>query len=164
MKRNNQLLIQIDESHLKSLKDPFNANVEVFVTFKDGLTVTIIVGTPKNFEYLMSKDQVNFYGPGLPWIIVKELTVEIIYEAIQGYMNDSPNGYWLKLYHFWNEVDNTIFNALDPLELDESTQLNLCIKLDQLKTELNKSLKLLEDLKLNSEKSKSMPLSDALLK
>jgi hypothetical protein len=56
------------------------------------------------------------------------------------------------------------------LELDESTQLNLFIKLDQLKTELkkryeieesdklnfstklNKSFKLLEDLKSNSEK------------
>ena len=57
------------------------------------------------------------------------------------------------------------------MEIDESTQLNLFIKLDQLKTELkkryeieksdkldlitklNKSLKLLENLKSNSEKS-----------
>ena len=63
------------------------------ITFKDGLTVGIIVGTPKNLEYLMAKDRVNFYGPGLPWIIVKELTVETIHEAIQGYMDDCPNGY-----------------------------------------------------------------------
>lgn len=121
----------------------------------------------------MAKDQVNFYGPGLPWIIiiVKELTVEIIHEAIQGYMDTSPNGYWLKLYYFWNDLDTTIFDPLDPLEIDESEQLNLLIKLDQLKTELkkryeieesdklnlitklNKSLTLLENLKLNSEKS-----------
>lgn len=51
------------------------------------------------------------------------------------------------------------------MEIDESTQLNLFIKLEQLKTELkkryeieesdklNKSLKLLENLQLNSEKS-----------
>lgn len=153
MEKNNDFSIEIDQNQLRDLKDPFNSNVEVFVTFKDGLSVTIIVGTPKNLEYLMAKDRVNFYGPGLPWIIVKELTVEIIHEAIKGYMEDGRNGYWLKLYYFWNDLDTTIFDPLDPLEIDESTQLNLFIKLDQLKTELNKSLKLLENLKSNSEKS-----------
>ena len=153
MEKNNDFSIQIDQNQLKDLKDPFNSNVEVFVTFKDGLTVAIIVGTPKNLEYLMSKDRVKFYGPGLPWIIVKELTVETIHEAIQGYMDDCPNGYWLKLYYFWNDLDTTIFDPLDPLEIDESTQLNLFIKLDQLKTELNQSSKLLENLKSNSENS-----------
>ena len=153
MEKNNEFSIQIDQNQLRDLKDPFNSNLEVFVTFKDGLTVAIIVGTPKNLEYLMAKDRVKFYGPGLPWIIVKELTVETIHEAIQGYMDDCPNGYWLKLYYFWNDLDTTIFDPLDPLEIDESTQLNLFIKLDQLKTELNKSLKLLENLKSNSEKS-----------
>ncbi len=153
MEKNNDFSIQIDQNQLRDLKDPFNSNIEVFVTFKDGLTVSIIVGTPKNIEYLMAKDRVKFYGPGLPWIIVKELTVETIHDAIQGYMDDCPNGYWLKLYYFWNDLDITIFDQLDPLEIDESTQLNLFIKLDQLKTELNKSLKLLENLKSNSEKS-----------
>lgn len=153
MEKNNDFSIQIDQNQLRDLKDPFNSNVEVFITFKDGLTVAVIVGTPKNLEYLMSKDRVNFYGPGLPWIIVKELTVETIHDAIQGYMDDCPNGYWLKLYYFWNDLDTTIFDPLDSLEIDESTQLNLFIKLDQLKTELNKSLKLLENLKSNSEKS-----------
>ena len=63
-------------------------------------------------------------------------------------------------------------DLLDPLEKDESVQLNLFIKLDQLKTQLkkhyeieeskklnlitnlNKSLKLLENFKSNSEKSR----------
>ena len=170
MEKNNEFSIKIDENQLRDVEDPFNSNVEVFVTFKDGLMITIIVGTPKNIEYLMAKDQVNFYGPGLPWIIVKELTVETIHEAIQGYMDDCPNGYWLKLYHFWNEINTNIFDSLDPLEMDESVQLNLFIKLDQLKTQLknhyeieeseklnlitnlNKSLKLLENFKSNSEK------------
>ena len=153
MEKNNDFSIQINQNQFRDLKDPFNSNVEVFVTFKDGLEVTIIVGTPKNLEYLMAKDRVNFYGPGLPWIIVKELTVETIHDAIQGYMDESPNGYWLKLYYFWNDLDTTIFDPLDPLEIDESTQLNLFIKLDQLKTELNQSSKLLENLKSNSENS-----------
>jgi hypothetical protein len=170
MEKNNEFSIKIDENQLRDIEDPFNSNVEVFVTFEDGLMVTIIVGTPKNLEYLMAKDQVNFYGPGLPWIIVKELTVETIHEAIQGYMDDCPNGYWLKLYYFWNEINTNIFDSLDPLEMDESVQLNLFIKLDQLKTQLkkhyeieeseklnlitnlNKSLKLLENFKWNSEK------------
>ena len=170
MEKNSEFSIKIDENQLRDLEDPFNSNVEVFVTFEDGLMVTIIVGTPKNLEYLMAKDQVNFYGPGLPWIIVKKLTVETIHEAIQGYMDDCPNGYWLKLYYFWNEINTNIFDSLDPLEMDESVQLNLFIKLDQLKTQLekryeieeseklnlitnlNKSLKLLENFKSNSEK------------
>lgn len=86
--KNNEFSIQINQNQLRDLKDPFNSNVEVFVTFKHGLTVAIIVGTPKNLEYLMAKDLVKFYSPGLPWIIVKELTVETINEAIQGYMDD----------------------------------------------------------------------------
>ena len=88
MEKNNDFSIQIDQNQLRSLKNPSNANVEVFVTFKDGLRVAIIVGTPQNLEYLMNKDGVTFYGPGLPWIIVKELTVETIHDAIQGYMDD----------------------------------------------------------------------------
>ena len=142
MKKNNEFSIEIDQNQLQNLKDPFNSNIEVWVTFKDGLTVSIIVGTPKNLEYQMAKDRVNFYGPGLPWIIVKELTVETIHEAIQGFMDDSPNGYWLKLYYFWNDVDQTIFYSLDPLDLDESIQLNLFIKLDELRAELKNVIEL----------------------
>ena len=41
----------------------------------------------------MEKNLVKFYGLELPWVVVKELTVEIIYEAIQAYMDASPNGY-----------------------------------------------------------------------
>lgn len=66
MNKNNSISVEINHNELQGLKDPFNANVEVFVTFKDMPTVSIIVGTPKNLEYLMVKDRVNFYGPGLP--------------------------------------------------------------------------------------------------
>lgn len=153
MEKNNAFSIEIDQNELKALNDPFNSNIEVFVTFKDGSEITVIVGTPKNLEYQMAKDGLNFYSPGLRWIIVKKLTVEIINEAIQGYMDDCPNGYWLKLYHFWNDIDTTIFDSLDPLELDESIELNLFIKLDQLKTELKKRYKIEESEKLNLIKS-----------
>lgn len=48
MEKNNDFSIEIDENQLRDLEDPFNSNVEVFITFEDGLTVTVIVGTPKN--------------------------------------------------------------------------------------------------------------------
>ena len=56
MEKNSEFSVQIDQNQLRDLKDPFNSNVEVFVTFKDGLTVTL---------KMMAKDRVNFYGPGL---------------------------------------------------------------------------------------------------
>ena len=59
-------------------------------------------------------------------------------------MDDWPNGYWLKLYYFWNELDTTIFDPLYPLDIDESTQLNIFIKLNQLKTELKKHYEIKE--------------------
>jgi uncharacterized protein YneR len=54
--------IELDENHLNEIEDIFNSNIEVFVTLQDGFTLTIIVGTPKNLQYLMEKDKVNFYG------------------------------------------------------------------------------------------------------
>jgi hypothetical protein len=59
----------------------------VFVTLQDEFSLTIVVGTPKNLQYLMEKGKVNFYGPGLPWIIVQKLTKGIIQEAIEAYMD-----------------------------------------------------------------------------
>lgn len=115
--KNSDFSIELNETHLNNIEDIYNSNIEVFVTFKDGFTVTIIVGTPKNLQYLMEKDNVNFYGPGLPWIIVQKLTVETIHEAIQAYMDDSPNGYWLKLYHFALDIDMDVFNQLQAEEI-----------------------------------------------
>ena len=142
MEKNNDFSIQIDQNQLRDLKDPFNSNVEVLVTFKDGLTVAIIVGTPKNLEYLMAKDRVNFYGPGLPWTIVKELTVETIHEAIQGYMDACPNGYWLKLYYFATDIDITVFDQLQAQEIKRADKLELQVGLDDLKAKINKLEKL----------------------
>lgn len=110
--KNIDFSIKLDETHLNNIEDIYNSNIEVFVTFEDGFTVTIIVGTPKNLQYLMEKDNMNFYSPGLPWVIVQKLTVETIHEAIQAYMDDSPNGYWLKLYHFALDIDMDVFNQL----------------------------------------------------
>ena len=90
----------------------------------------------------MEKDKVNFYGPGLPWIIVQKLTKEIIQEAIKAYIDDKPEGYWLKLYHFALDIDIAVLNQIQAQEIEESAQFNLLIGLDDLKAKINKLDKL----------------------
>ena len=116
--KNNSFSIEFRTS-LNEIEDVFNSNIEVFVTLQDEFTLTIIVGTPKNLQYLMEKDKKKFYGPGLPWIIVQKLTKEIIEEAIKAYINDMPEGYWLKLYYFATEIDIAVFNRLQAREMEE---------------------------------------------
>lgn len=130
--------LELDETQLNEIEDVYNSNTEVFVRLQDEFPLTIVVGTPKNLQYLMEKDKVNFYGPGLPWIIVKKLTKEIIQEAIKAYIDDKPEGYWLKLYHFATDIDISVFNQIQDQEIKESVQFNLLIGLDDLKDKINK--------------------------
>jgi hypothetical protein len=147
--KNNGFSIELDETHLNEIEDVYNSNIEVFVTLQDGFSLTIVVGTPKNLQYLMEKDKVNFYGPGLPWIIVQKLTKGIIQEAIKAYIDDKADGYWLKLYHFAPDIDIAVFNQLQAQEIEESTEFELLCGLDDLKNEIDKLQKL-----DNAEKSK----------
>ena len=115
--KKSNILIEINED-LQNIDDIYNANVEVFVTLNNGFTLTIIVGTPKNLQYIMNKDHTNFYGPGLPWIIVQKLTKSIIEEAIMAYFHDRPNAYWLQLCHFALDINPFIFDELQQRETD----------------------------------------------
>ena len=130
--------IELDETHLNQIEDVYNSNIEVFVTLQDGFPLTIVVGTPKNLQYLMEKDKVNFYGPGLPWIIVQKLTKEIIQEAIKAYMDDKPEGYWLKLYHFATDIDIAVFDQLQAEEVEQSKKYDIIRGLDELKNKIDK--------------------------
>ena len=130
--------IELDETNLNQIEDVYNSNIEVFVTLQDQFPLTIVVGTPKNLQYLMEKDKVNFYGPGLPWIIVQKLTKEIIQEAIKAYIEDKPEGYWLKLFHFATDIDITVFNQIQAQQIKESAQFNLLIGWDNLKEKIKK--------------------------
>ena len=130
--------IELDETQLNEIEDVYNSNIEVFVRLQNEFPLTIVVGTPKNLQHLMEKDKVNFYGPGLPWIIVQKLTKEIIQEAIKAYIDDKPEGYWLKLYYFATDIDLAVFDKLQAQEIKESAQFNLSIDLDDLKDKINK--------------------------
>ena len=70
----------------------------------------MVVATAKNIESLMDKERMNYFEPGYPFIIVKKLPKEIIYEAIQAYASDEAD--WLKLYHFAGKVNTAVFNQL----------------------------------------------------
>lgn len=122
--KNSRFSIELDETHLNEIEDIYNSNIEVFVTLQDGFILTIIVGTPKNLQYLMKKDKVNYYGPGLPWLIVQKLTKEIIQEAIKAYIDDKSDGYWLKLYHFTPDIDIAVFNQLQAEHTDYLKELD----------------------------------------
>jgi hypothetical protein len=138
MENLNDFTIEINEEDLNPIEDIYNSNIEIFVRLKDGFTLTIIVGTPQNLEYLMKKDNVDFLRPGLPWIIVQKITKEIIQKAVKNYMDDKPDGYWLKLYHFANNIDIAEFDRLQTQETTRSTQFDLYIGLDELKSKINK--------------------------
>ena len=133
-----QFSIEIDESHLNEIEDIYNSNIEVFIKLQEDFTAIVIVGTPKNLQYIMEKDKRNFYGPALPWIIVRKLTKEVITEAIQAYIDHKPEGYWLKLYHFANKIDIAALNKLRDQEIQESVQFKLLSDLDDLKRKINK--------------------------
>jgi len=114
--------IELDETQLNEIEDVYNSNIEVFVRLQDEFPLTIVVGTPKNLQYL----------------IVQKLTKEIIQEAIKAYIDDKPEGYWLKLYHFAPDIDISVFNQIQDQEIKESVQFNLLIGLDDLKDKINK--------------------------
>ena len=54
------------------------------------------------------------FEPGPAWVIVQKLTTEIIYEAVEAYMNDS----WLKLSYFGNDIDISVFDKLQAEEMN----------------------------------------------
>ena len=86
----------------------------------------------------MKKDKINFLEPGPAWVIVQKLTTEIIHEAVEAYMNDSPDGYWLKLSYFGNDIDISIFDQLQAEEVEQSKKYNIIRSLDELKNKIDK--------------------------
>ena len=97
-------------TYLEDITNIENSNIDVFVELEDSYTYTVVVATAKNIESLMDNENMNYFEPGHPFIIVKKLTKEIITEAIEAYAAD--DAYWLKLYHFAGKINKTIFNTL----------------------------------------------------
>lgn len=110
---------------LKNVRNIENDNIDIWVELENDYTYVLTVATPKNLEYLMDKEQMNYFGPCSPFIIVKELTKEISEAAVKSYA-EKNDGYWLKLYHFANDID---IDVLDKLEAEDIQSLK---ELDEL--------------------------------
>lgn len=97
---------------VENIKDD---NIDVFVELDDGFTYTLVVGTPKNLETLMEKENIEYLPAMPPMIIVKELTEENIRKALDTFLDN--NAYWLKLYYLAGELDMEILeNTLSRLK------------------------------------------------
>jgi hypothetical protein len=128
-------------TYLKDIKDIENGNIEVFVEVENGYIYTVVVATAKNIDYLMEKKKMNYFEPGHPFIIVKELTQEIIEETLQAYAEkndgyfapdendgysyvEGHDGYWLKFYHFAGDIDETVFKKLKAEHIEYRKELD----------------------------------------
>ena len=145
---------------LEDVKDASNDNIDVLVEKVDGSIFIVTVCTPQDFLEQMSQEKMNFIRPGLPMIIVKKLTKEIVKEAIGAY--GEGDGYWLKLYHFADSVEIHVLNKLEAEYRKERKEFDILNGLEKLQNDINKLEKLdnLEKSKLVDDLDK---LSDKLL-
>jgi len=140
---------------MEDVRDVSKDNIDVLVEKEDGSNYIVTVGTPQDLLEEMSQEKTNFIRPGIPMIIVKKLTKEIVMEAIQAYGED--NEYWLKLYHFADSIDIYILNKLEAEYRKERKKFAILRDLEELQDDINKLEKL-----DNFEKSKLVDRLDKL--
>ena len=121
--------------------------IDVFVGFEDGYTYALTVTTVKNILREMDEEKSNFYNPRAMVIVVRKLTQKIISEAIEAYAED--DGFWLKLHHFANKIDISLFDELKAKHIKERIESDIICDLEDLEDEINK----LDELN-NAQKSK----------
>lgn len=90
-------------SNIDAPDDLLSGCLDIFVTLEDSagkeFLYLVEVTTPQFLVRMMKKDEHTFLEPDYPSIIVSQLTDEIIKTAIQAYIEEDDNVYWLKLYH-----------------------------------------------------------------
>lgn len=138
MKKICKFSIEINQAKLSKIKDRYNSNTEVYVKLEDEFSLSITVGTPKNLEFLMKKDKVNFFEPGPPWVIVQKLTTEIIHGTVEVYVNDKLYKHWLELSYFGSDIDISVFDQLQAEEIEQSNKYDIIGSLDELKNKIDK--------------------------
>ena len=78
-------------------EDLINGCLDVFITLEDNSLYFVEITTPQFLQVLMGGGK--FLPPQYPYIIVSELTDEVIKAAIEEFISAEENSYWLKLYH-----------------------------------------------------------------
>lgn len=93
------------------LDNPKTDIVDVVVTLENGCSYTILVATPSSIESLFQEDHQNYLPPRSLFLIVRELSQEIIEDAIKAY--SKKKAYWLRLYSEASRIDVRVFDKLD---------------------------------------------------
>ena len=79
--------------------------LDVFVTLDNDYCTkyeshyVLEVTTPEWLTSFMQRQKSDFVEPGYPYVIVSKLTDDIIKRAVESYINEKSDSYWLKLYH-----------------------------------------------------------------
>jgi hypothetical protein len=101
-------------TYLVPPKDLVNDCLDVFVLLEgeDGTNEYVVeVTTPACLSDIIETSNNDFLSPSFPYIIVSKLTDEIIQDAIEAFIDEDDDLYWLKLYH--------VAATLDIEDLDE---------------------------------------------
>jgi hypothetical protein len=109
--------------------DLVNDCLDVFVTLEDdyctdGFAYFVEVTTPQFLSTMMERSESEFVKPGYPYIIVSKLTDEIIRDAIQAFIDEEDDLYWLKLYHVPATLEIKDLNEILYRKKQENIELN----------------------------------------
>ena len=147
-KKNNLSIIFLEHQFVDL--DIYDDNIDVFITLPDEFEIALTVATPKNLQFLMDKENKNFWDVPTPWILVKKLTKEVIQEAIYDYVYKEfkPYGYWLKVYHYASDFDIATFDELKA----KDNKIFLLGDLEFTIKELRNKIKKLDNLEKSNKK------------
>lgn len=118
-------------------KDIINDSLDVFVLLDDDYCTNefsyfVEVTTPQFLSILMEEGKSTFVPPGYPYIIVSKLTDDIIHSAIQSFIDEQEDSYWLKLYHLIPKLTTEEINKILYRKKEENIKLET-----QMKTEID---------------------------
>ena len=108
--------MQVKEIYIvNEVENIYDDSTDVIVTLDDGFEYATVIRTPLNLLSLMKAENENFMRPGENFIIVQELTPEVIEEAVKAFVEEREV-YWLKLFHVESYFDNqTLDNLRDKI-------------------------------------------------
>ena len=80
--------------------DIYSGSADVFVTLEnDDSEYWFEVTTPQFLASHMHKKKQKFLEPLYPFIVVRELTSDVIKEAIESFIIEEEDDFWFKLYY-----------------------------------------------------------------
>ena len=114
-------------------EDLVNGCVDVFITLEDNSVYFVEVTTPRFLEVLMEESEGSkFLPPQDPYIIVSELTDEIIKAAIEEFIRAEEDSYWLKLYHVTTTLNIEDIHEILGRKKLENLKIDLQVELEMM--------------------------------